>query len=146
MMKAVIPALLMASLAACVHADTRPTKTDRAADKTLAKALEGRVPGKPVDCVSNWRGNDLHAIDDHRLLYKVSRNEVYVNNLLGTCNGLASGDTMVLHPHNSQYCRGDIARVVDLTNHMQTGSCALGAFTPYYKPGTEKSGTSKPGN
>ena len=69
-------------------------------------------------------------ISDDLLLYKAGRT-VYVNRVLGRCSGLSFGRTLVTTVWGSQICRGDIARVADLSSGMLTGSCALGDFVPY---------------
>ncbi len=81
--------------------------------KELAHALDGKVAGKPVACVSSFRGNNLHAIGDHTLVYRVSKKLTYRNDLQGACHGLRFGDTLVLKVSGDQYCRGDIAHAVE---------------------------------
>ena len=78
--------------------------------------------------------SNLTAISDDVLLLKVSRRLVYKNNLNGRCHGLARGDTLVLDVRAGQYCRGDLARVVDLLSGTFSGSCSLGDFIPYRAP------------
>ncbi len=131
-MKMTIAALILAALTATASA--RETDASRLTDreaKELATAFEGKVAGKPVNCVSNFRGENLHAVGDNTLIYRINRNLIYRNNVLGTCRGLSFGDTLVLRVYGSQYCRGDIARVVNLQSGIMTGSCVLGDFVPY---------------
>lgn len=134
-MKATIPALLLAAVAVSASAKApEPVKLDPDEAKALAKALDGKGAGKPVDCVSSIMGDRLRAVGDHTLIYKVNKQLTYRNDLVGTCHGLSFGDTLVLKVFGSQYCRGDIARVVNLTNGTLTGSCSLGDFVPYSAP------------
>lgn len=130
-MKATFPVLLLVTLAACANTPEPKAKLDPKEAEALAHALDGKVPGKPVACVSAMRGSDLRAIGDHTLIYRFSSKLVYRNDLEGTCHGLSWGDTLVMRVTGSQYCRGDIAHVVDLPSGMMTGSCALGDFIPY---------------
>ena len=114
-MKLTVPALLLLAFAASAGAKApEPAKLDPKEAKELAAALDGKVAGKPVSCVSSFRGENLHAIGDHTLVYRVSKTLTYRNDLQGTCHGLRFGDTLVLRVTGSQYCRGDIARVVNL--------------------------------
>lgn len=130
-------ALVLAAGSAFAKDRPAPRLTDKEA-KALAKALDGKVPGKPVSCVSRILGTDgLHAVSDGVLIYKVNRNLVYRNDLSGTCSGISRGNTLVLKPTNDQYCSGDIVRSVDLTIGMQAGSCGLGEFVPYRTPGSK---------
>ena len=69
--------------------------------------------------------------DDGTVAFKNGRT-VYVNHLLGECNGLKSGFyTLVTRSSGSGLCRGDIARVADVSTGMIVGSCAVGDFIPY---------------
>lgn len=128
-------AVMLLAVTGCTAAEEPPAKlTDKQA-KTLAKALDGKVPGAPVACVSMMSGTSrLETLSDDVLLYRVNKNLVYRNDLSGTCNGISRGDVLVLKPTNNQYCRGDIARVANLSAGMQTGGCALGDFVPYRTP------------
>ena len=130
-MKAIIPALILLGVAGCATADTKPQALSPKEQADLNKVLDGKVAGKPVSCVSSINGRNMRAISDTTLVYQVSRTLVYKNELLGRCSGLSWGDTLVLNLQGSQYCRGDMARVVNLQSGMLSGSCALGDFVPY---------------
>jgi hypothetical protein len=132
-MKAIIPALILLAVAGCTNSEIKPLPLSPKEQAELGKVLEGKVAGQPVSCVSSINGRNLRAIGDSTLVYQVRKDLVYKNELLGRCNGLSWGDTMVLNVRNSQYCRGDIARVVNLQSGMLSGSCALGDFVPYSK-------------
>ncbi|MET0363808.1 MAG: hypothetical protein ABW169_04075 [Sphingobium sp.] len=130
---------LLAAIAvsgAALAAGDAPRLSDKQA-KALAKALDGKQPGKPVSCVpmNLSSSGGPTAISDEILIYRVNRNLVYRNDLNGRCSGISSGSTLVLQPTTGQYCRNDIAHVVDLTTGMRGPSCALGDFVPYRTPG-----------
>ncbi|HZV19220.1 MAG TPA: DUF6491 family protein [Sphingobium sp.] len=135
-MKTMFFALMLLPLAACTQttAADEPRLGEREA-RDLAKALEGKVPGEPVSCVTAMRGSNLRALGDNTLIYKFSKDLVYRNTLDGACHGLSMGDTLVLRRTTDQYCRGDIATVVHIPTGSQTGSCVLGDFVPYRTPG-----------
>ncbi len=126
--------LAPAMLAGCAGGTEPPRLTERQAAR-LEAALAGKVPGEPVSCIPRHPQASLTAISGSVLLYRVSGRLIYRNDLIGSCPGLARGDTLVVRPWGSQYCRGDIARSADLTIGMTTGACALGSFTPYRTPG-----------
>jgi len=121
-------------LAACAGAYEPEPLTAKQADR-LEKTIAGLVPGEKVSCISQIPRADLTVISNNTLIYRVNRGLVYRNDLIGACNGLTRGDTLITTSTGSQLCRGDIARSADLVNGMQTGACALGDFTPYRKPG-----------
>jgi len=129
--------LALAGIAGCaMAANDRPPRLSERQAKELATALKDKVPGKPVSCVSRVLGSDgLHAVSDEILIYKVNRDLVYRNDLSGSCNGISTGNTMVLKPTVDQYCRGDIVHSVDLKTGMHVGSCGLGSFVPYRTAG-----------
>ncbi|SCW79771.1 hypothetical protein SAMN02927924_02932 [Sphingobium faniae] len=121
-------------LAGCAGSYEAPRLTEKQTVE-LEKALAGKVPGEKVSCINMRPQNSFRAISGNVLLYRMSGNLIYKNELIGGCPGLARGDTMIIRPFGSQYCRGDIATSADLTTGMTTGSCALGDFTPYRTPG-----------
>lgn len=124
-----LPVLLTACASAGMAEDRPPQLTEKQ-KATLDRALEGKVAGEPQSCISLTQRADLQVISDDLLLYKAGRT-VYVNRVMGSCNGLSFGRTLVTNVWGSQICRGDIARVADFSAGMLTGSCALGDFVPY---------------
>lgn len=122
--------VLLAACASAGMAEDRPPQLTEKQKATLDRALEGKVAGEPQSCISLTQRADLQVISDDLLLYKAGRT-VYVNRVMGSCNGLSFGRTLVTNVWGSQICRGDIARVADLSAGMLTGSCALGDFVPY---------------
>lgn len=137
MMRTIIPVLALLPLAACAQA-TQTAEPDLGVREArdLAKVLEGKVPGEPVSCISSYDANNLRVLGDNTLVYRANKDLVYRNTLQGACRGLAQGDTLVMNRTSaSQYCRGDIARVVHLPSGMMSGSCALGDFVPYRTAG-----------
>ncbi len=138
-MKKLLLACALLPLAGCAQqANDSPPQLGIKEAKDLAKALDGKVAGDPVSCIPAWHSNELRALGDNTLVVKVNRNLVYRNTLSNACRGLAQGDTLVMTLHSSQYCRGDIARVVNLPSGMMSGTCALGDWVPYRTPGTGK--------
>lgn len=133
-MRAAWMCLTPLALAACAGGYEPTPLTVKQATK-LDTALVGLTPGEPVACISRFPGTDMTVISNNVLLYRVSRKLVYRNDLIGGCNGLTRGDTLVTVSNGSQLCRGDMARSADLAIGIPTGACALGSFTPYRKPG-----------
>lgn len=126
--------LTAVALAACTGPYEPAPLTAKQTTK-LDKALAGLTPGKPVACISQFPSKALTVISNDVVLYKVSSRLTYRNDLIGGCSGLTSGDALVTVSSNTQLCRGDIARTANLMVGFQTGSCALGDFVPYRKPG-----------
>jgi hypothetical protein len=132
---AVLLSLLFAT-AACAPVDTAntPAPIGEKQAKMLAKELKGKVAGAPVNCISSTHHYDPIRISDDMLLYRVSGRLVYQNKLRGICNGLTRDDDIIVtETFGSQYCRGDIIRLVDRMSGFPGGFCSLGEFTPYRK-------------
>jgi hypothetical protein len=98
------------------------------------KALEGRRPGKPVNCVSLTSLGSSEIVDQTAIIYKSSRKLWYVNRPDGgNCPALQRNRTLVTHLTMSQLCSLDIVRVIDSSSPVEFGSCGLGQFVPYTK-------------
>lgn len=131
MSRTIAALLALAALSGTAAAAPRPSLAERQ-DAALAKALDGKTPGKPQSCVSlAYRSDALRAVKDDVLLYRIDKTLTYRNDLSNACTGISRGSTLVLRPMGSQYCRGDIAYSVDLTTGMRGASCVLGDFVPY---------------
>ncbi len=98
----------------------------------MQKHLAGKAAGNPVSCVSSTDLDNSIKVSDSIILYRVSKNLVYRNDLRGSCPGLArDNDIMVVRTFGSQQCDGDIIHMVDRTTGMQGGACSYGKFVPY---------------
>ncbi|BAK64906.1 MULTISPECIES: DUF6491 family protein [Sphingobium] len=133
-MKRIFLALALLPIAGCTQTETEP-KLGVREETELAKAIEGKVAGEPVSCISGYNATSMRVLGDNTLLYRVNKDFIYINRLQGACRGLAQGDTLVLRRTTSQYCRGDIGQVINLPSGMMSGSCALGDFIPYKTAG-----------
>ncbi len=126
--------LPFAALAACSNMESTPVPLTEKQTERLEKELAGKVPGTPVNCISDFNATNTIRISDDVLLYRVSRNLVYKNNLRSSCPGLArDSDIIVSEQFGSQKCRGDIVKLVDRTSGIPGPVCSLGEFVPYRK-------------
>lgn len=99
----------------------------------LAKALEGRVAGKPVDCIPQYRIQSSEIFERTAILYKAG-STWYLNRPVSGRNFLSRGDVLLTDTHSSDLCSVDIVRLLDSGSHFPTGSLGLGQFVPYTKP------------
>lgn len=99
----------------------------------LARALEGRVPGKPVDCLEQRNIRSTRIIDRSAIIYDTGR-VLYVNRPTSGVNFLDRSDVLVTDTHSSRLCSIDIVRLYDQGSRMQSGSLGLGKFVPYTRP------------
>lgn len=100
----------------------------------LAKMLEGRVAGPPVDCISLLDSQDTQIIDHTAIVYGSGRT-IYVNRP-NNARDLDSDDIMVTHPTGSQLCKLDAVHMRDRTSHMFSGFVTLEKFVPYRRIGS----------
>lgn len=129
--------LPLMTLAACGEMDSTPAPlTDKQAAR-LDSQLAGKIAGAPQNCISDFNANNMIRVSDDILLYRVSGNLVYKNNLRASCPGLARDDDIVVtEQFGGQKCRGDLLRLVDRTSGIPGPVCSLGEFVPYRKDKT----------
>lgn len=122
--------LMAASLPATLPASAAPRLAPEA---RLAKALAGRVAGKPVDCIPMHQIQSSEIFERTAILYK-SGSTWYVNRPASGANFLDRNDVLVTNTHSSNLCSIDIVRLLDSGSHFPSGSLGLGKFVPYTKP------------
>lgn len=130
----ILPALLTALLvaASATAAVARPTLAERG-EADLAKALEGRVAGKPVDCIQLYEISSTEIVDGTAILYRTAGNRVYVNRPDIGKESLRRGKVLVTDTHSSQLCSVDTVKLLDSASGFPAGFVGLGAFVPYTK-------------
>jgi len=96
----------------------------------MAKALKGRVPGKPVNCIFLPRIRNTQIIDRTAILYDAG-DTIYVNRPRGGAQDLSDWDVLVTKTTGSQLCSIDIVRLYERGTHVQKGFVNLGEFVPY---------------
>ena len=96
----------------------------------LARMLEGRVAGAPVDCVDLRRVRSSSVIDHTAIVYDAG-SVIYVQRPTSGLNSLRDWDTMVSRPFGGRLCSIDTVRMVDPHSGMLTGIVFLDDFVPY---------------
>jgi hypothetical protein len=126
---------LTAIAALAVVASTVPAQAKErlTGEAKLAKMLDGRVAGKPVDCVTLTQVRSSEIIDHTAIVYTTNDGTMYVNRPSGA-NFLDDDDILVSEPFNGQACRIDIVRLIDRGSRMPGGSVGLNDFVPYPRP------------
>ncbi|BDU21699.1 hypothetical protein [Dyella sp. GSA-30] len=122
-----ILALSVAALAVSTSA-LAAGKDDPAAE--LAKLLEGRVAGPPVNCISLSQAQGTRVIDRTAIVYDFGTT-IYVNYPRGSADALSSDDILLTKTFSTQLCKMDIVRMVDRTGHFPKSFVSLGQFIPY---------------
>ncbi|HEU0097216.1 MAG TPA: hypothetical protein VFQ67_00445 [Allosphingosinicella sp.] len=124
-------ALLFAAAAAAAFAPAQARSPDPGkGERELARELEGRVAGEPVDCIDLHRVRSSRIIDRTAIVYDAGRT-IYVNRPRSGENSLRNWDTMVVRPFGSRLCRVDTVHMVSPGSRMLGGIVLLGDFVPY---------------
>ncbi len=113
-------------------ATAAPSDTSKSEAK-LAKALEGRVAGKPVSCINLRDITSSEIFDGVAILYRVGGGRIYVNRPRIAPESLGSDDILVTKTYSSQLCSLDTVNLVDRGSRFQRGFVGLGDFVPYTK-------------
>ena len=129
--------LATAMIGAVAQASPTSDAAQAKAEAEIARILAGRVAGKPVSCISIVRLGPSQTVDHTAIIYGQGRT-LYLNRLSNGCPGLTHFTYPVVKTSLSQLCSADILTLVDRGSQMTMGSCGLGEFVPYTKPGTAR--------
>lgn len=122
-------ALALAAGAMVMAGTAVAAKPKLTGEEQLAKALEGRVAGEPVNCISLLDSRDQRVIDKTAIVYGSGRT-IYVNRP-SNARDLDRDDVMVTKIHGSQLCNLDIVRMHERSGFFPTGFVGLEQFVPY---------------
>lgn len=117
--------LLLGSVLAAAPAIAAP-----APEAKLAKALEGRVAGEPVDCIDLDRVRGTTIIDGTAIIYDAGRT-LYVNRPRSGASSLDQWDILVTKTHNNRLCSIDTVDLRDRSTQSLSGVLFLDEFVPY---------------
>ncbi|WP_380872362.1 hypothetical protein ACFB49_33040 [Sphingomonas sp. DBB INV C78] len=109
------------------------TAAPRDPEEKLARALQGRVAGEPVDCIYLREVRNKRIIDRTAILYDAGRT-IYVNRPRAGQTSLETSDTLVTRNYSDQLCNIDTVQLVDSSSQMFSGVVFLGDFVPYTRP------------
>lgn len=131
-MRRILLPLLAASMLLSASAQAAPRLTP---DAQLDKALQGRVAGRPVDCISLRQVRSSTIIDDTAILYDTG-STIYVNRPTSGAESLNRSDVLVTRLFSDRLCSIDTVQLYDSASRFTTGSVFLGDFVPYRKSRT----------
>jgi hypothetical protein len=103
----------------------------------LARALEGRVAGEPVDCISLRNIRSSQIIDDTAILYDAG-STIYVNRPREGRRSLDRDDVLVTKTFSSRLCSIDVVHLYDSASRSQKGFVFLDEFVPYRRVGAAR--------
>lgn len=117
-----------AMLLAGTAASAKPRLTG---EEQLAKLLEGRVAGAPVDCIYMPSVSSSRVIDKTAIVYDSGRT-LYVQRPKSGAESLDSDDVLVTKLTGPQLCSIDTVQLHDRgVGHFWRGFVGLDKFVPY---------------
>jgi hypothetical protein len=128
--KSGIAALFGVLLMTGVAADAKPRLTG---EEKLAKSLQGREAGTPVDCIYMPMVRSSQIYDKTAIVYDAG-NILYVQRPRVGAESLNDGDVLVTKLNSSQLCSIDSIQLLDRTSYFYHGFVGLDKFVPYRKP------------
>lgn len=127
-------AIVATGAAALALAPSVGAKERQTGEQKLEELLEGRIAGKPDNCIPTYQSGNLQVIDGTALVYR--RGKTIWVNIPEHPEGLDDNDILVTYPTSgSQLCRLDRVETRDRTGHFVNGIVFLGDFVPYTKVG-----------
>ena len=109
---------------------------DLKGERGLARAVEGRTVGEPVDCIDPKNAHRAEIIDKTAILYYMPGGKLYVNRPEMGAASLDRDAIIYSRTVGAQLCRRDVVRMVDRGGHGPVrgiGNVGLGRFVPYEK-------------
>jgi hypothetical protein len=131
MLRGLTMVLVMAGAASSALAADRPNP---AGEAKLAKRLEGRLPGKPVQCINLRPTEGSEIIDGTAILYNGPGGRIYVNRPRSGADSLRDDDILLTKTITAQLCNTDIVTLLEPLSRFPRGFVNLGDFVPYAKP------------
>lgn len=131
-MRAILIAVSALALLPTGGADAKPRLAPEA---ELARELEGRVAGRPVDCISLRSVRSSRIIDDTAIVYDAG-STIYVNRPRAGAESLDRWDILVTKLYSDRLCSIDTVRLLDSATRSERGFVFLGDFVPYRRPST----------
>lgn len=124
--------LAAAGCAPTVAETARRENPAAAQSAKLDKALAGLTPGQAQGCLNDIDRRVARTTTyGSTVLYRVSRNRVFRNDMNGNCTSATFDPIVVTQTPTGSLCRGDIAQLVDRSSRFPVGSCSYGDFIPY---------------
>lgn len=122
-------AIALVAAAAVLTGPALEARPQLSPQQQLDKLLDGRVAGKPVQCISQFDTREMQVLDKTAIVYGWG-NTIWVNTPRNAAD-LDDDDIMVTRVYGSQFCSLDIVNTVDRSGGFTNGFISLGEFVPY---------------
>lgn len=124
--------LAAAALAAAVVTPTIAGPREERGEARLAKLLDGREAGAPVDCIQLSSVSSTEIVDGTAIVYHAG-GKLYVNRPTTGASSLRRDDVLLFSNHEPRLCSVDHLKLIDQGSYFQKGFVGLGKFVPYGK-------------
>ena len=121
--------MMMIGLAATLIAGAAVAH-DSDAQRDLAKALAGHVPGKTSECIDPQFASGPTVIGHDTLLYHQG-STIWKANVIGPCPALDDDVTVISDIWGGQLCKNDRFRVLEHGMSIPSAYCRMGSFEQY---------------
>ncbi|MFY8142451.1 MAG: hypothetical protein ACOVMT_01040 [Caulobacter sp.] len=121
--------VVVAALAAASSAVAQP-----AGEARLAKRLEGRTAGAPLNCIRLRDVRSSQVIDGVAIVYEMPGGRLLVNRPRSGAESLRSADILLTRTVSGELCTPEPVELIDSLSHFPRGFVSLGPFVPYTKP------------
>lgn len=125
--------ILVSIVAASLLASAGQAAPRQTPEERLAKALEGRTAGDPVDCIYQHQIRSSRIFERTAILYELNNGTYYLNRPDAGAQSLGWNDVLVTDTHSPRLCSIDVVKLYDHSPWMQSGFVNLGKFVPYKK-------------
>ena len=133
MLKLALSAAALA-LAGCAVSADAPARQAALSDAEQ-RALQGRIVGDPVSCITSRDIEDTDAVTDRVVLFHMRNGRTYRNDLPNSCPQLArDGSAFAYRTTISRLCSVDVIQVFEPGSRFVYGGCQLGKFVRYELP------------
>ena len=120
------------AIAALASATPALSKDSNSPDAEVAKLLQGRVAGEPVNCISLNSVTSSTVIEGKAIVYQIGT-KLYVNEPRSGADRLDDDDVLLTRNYGSQLCRIDSVQLIDRNSRFVRGFVVLDRFVPYTK-------------
>lgn len=105
-------------------------------EQVLAKMLDGRTAGAPVNCIDPRNVDTVDIVDKTAIVYGLRGGRLYVNRPRVGADALRRDQTLVTRTVGTRLCNFDPVNLLESGARFDAGFVSLGTFTPYDRPKT----------
>ncbi|ATC23818.1 hypothetical protein [Caulobacter vibrioides] len=125
---------LVAMLALSVAGAASAANPKPPPEQVLAKMLDGRTAGAPVNCIDSRGVETVDIVDKTAIVYRLQGGRLYVNRPRVGAESLRRDQVLVTRTVGTRLCSFDPVNLLESGARFDAGFVSLGAFTPYDRP------------